>query len=133
MGPSVQPDSARLEISALLRPDPHVDVDSFVRALVHGNASTNAATPYAGTGTIFDNGDAQSAYNTFRFLNQAVLEQTFQAGFSSKAYIILPVGKLQASLGYTFEYIRNKDLGGGPVSGMNEINNYLNLGIGYMY
>ena len=127
IGPSIQPDSARLEISALVRPDPTVDVKAFARALFHGNASSDPG--FSGTGTIFDNGSGPpEAFATFRFLTQAVIEQTFQAGFNAKAYLSTPIGKVQVYADYTFEYILNKDNGSGPVGGTTEVNNYFGAG-----
>jgi hypothetical protein len=127
IGPSLQPDSARLEISALVRPDPVVDVKAFARALFHGNASSDPG--FTGPGTIFDNGSGPPvAFDTFRFLTQAVIEQTFQAGFNAKAYFSTPIGKVQVYADYTFEYILNKDNGSGPVAGPAEVNNYFGAG-----
>jgi len=129
MGPSLDPDSARLELNALFTPDPILDIDSFVRAIFHGNASTDASPPYAGTGTIFDNGYATEAFNTFHFLSQSVIEKTIQAGFDSHAYLKTSIGKLEISLSYTFEYI----LDAGLVAGATAINNYLGMEVKYSY
>jgi len=129
MGPSLQPDSLKVEASALIRPDPVVDVKPFLRMILHGNESTNSPTPYTGTGTIFDNGDVQNAYNSFHFLNQSVIEKTFQLGADSSAWFKLPVGRLQVYGSYTFEYI----LDAGLAAGATALNNYLSVGFFYMY
>jgi hypothetical protein len=99
--------------------------------ILHGNASTNANPPYAGTGAIYDNGYnvTPSPIWTFRFLDQAVIEKTFQAGFDSKLYFDTPYGKMQLSLSYTFEYIRDAGLAAGAAA----LNNYLGLGFRYTY
>ncbi len=88
-----------------------------------------------GTGTIFDDGYSGGSatfkpsyggpgFTYTRFLTQSVLEKTFQAGFDAIWYIDTSVGKMQASLGYTFEYI----LDAGLVGGANQVNNYLSVG-----
>jgi len=129
IGPSLQPDSLRVELSALLRPDPAVDVTPFARMILHGNASTNSPTPYVGTGTIFDNGDAQNAYNTFRFLNQSVIEKTFQIGAVSSAFLALPFGSVRVYGSYTFEYI----LAAGLSPAATSMHHYLGVGFFYQY
>ena len=77
IGPSIQPDSLRLEVNALLRPDSSLDLNPFARMILHGNAGAS----YGGTGTIFDYGYGISPepYYTFHFLDQSVIEKTFQA------------------------------------------------------
>jgi hypothetical protein len=121
IGPSLQPDSLRLEINALIRPETFLDFSPFARMILHGDAGAY----YGGTGTIFDNGYAESAYSTFNFLNQSVIEKTFQAGFDSTVYI----GKMQVFLTYTFEYM----LDAGLMSGASAINNYLSFELRYTY
>jgi len=127
IGPSLQPNSARLEIDALFKPDTLLDLDAFARVILHGNASSDP--PYSGPGTIFDNGDAQNAFNTFRFLSQSVIEKTIQTGFESKVYFSTPIGRMQVSLTYTFEYILNAGL----TAGATAINNYLGLGFAFSH
>jgi hypothetical protein len=133
MGPSLEPDSLRVEIKALLRPDPVVDVNAFARMILHGNASTNSPTPYAGTGTIFDNGDIENAFGNFRFLDQAVIQKTFQLGADSSAWFKLPFGKLQVYASYTFEYILNPFNSAGVPASATALNNYLSVGFFYRY
>ncbi len=127
IGPSIQPDSLRLEINALMRPGSSLDLSPFTRMILHGNAGAS----YGGTGTIFDYayGISPEPYYTFHFLDQAVIEKTFQAGFDSTAYLDTPVGKLALSLSYTFEYILNAGLS----AGTNAVNNYLGVGVKYTY
>jgi hypothetical protein len=97
--------------------------------ILHGNASTNSPTPYTGTGTIFDNGTLENAYATFRFLDQAVIEKTFQVGAYSEAYFKLPFGSVKVYGSYTFEYI----LDAGLAAGATALNNYVSVGFFYMY
>jgi hypothetical protein len=69
MGPSLDPNSTRIEIDALLRPLPSVELDPFARMILHGNASAY----FGGTGTIFDPGYhavSPEPFLTFRFLSQ---------------------------------------------------------------
>jgi hypothetical protein len=124
IGPSIQPDSLRVEINALLRPETFLDLSPFARMILHGNAGAYYS---GGTGTIFDNGFNQSPapYSTFHFLDQSVIEKTFQAGFDSTVYI----GGMQVSLTYTFEYM----LDAGLIAGANAINNYLGMEVKYTY
>ena len=129
MGPSLQPNSLSVQVDALLRPAPVVDVKAYARMILHGNASTNFSPPYSGTGTIFDNGDALNAYDTFRFLNQGVIEKTFQLGADSAAWFALPVGKIKVYGSCTFEYI----LDAGLAAGATALNNYLSVGFFYLY
>ncbi|MGO9308851.1 MAG: hypothetical protein ACLQDL_07505, partial [Spirochaetia bacterium] len=127
IGTSIQPDSLRLEVNALMRPDDTLDLNPFARMILHGNAGAY----YGGTGTIFDYGYGISPepYYTFHFLDQAVLEKTFQAGFDTTAYLDTPIGKLQLSLSYTFEYILNAGLSAGTTA----VNNYLGVGVKYTF
>jgi hypothetical protein len=138
IGPSLQPNSLRLEISALSRPVPTVDVNTFLRMVIHGNASDGI---YSGTGTIFDTGYASggatfappynlpSGFGYTRFLTQSVLEKTFQAGLDAKWYLQTSIARIQLSLSYTFEYILNAGLSGGATA----INNYLGLGLTFSH
>jgi hypothetical protein len=134
IGPSLQPNSLRLEVNALLRPLPMLDLKPFGRMILHGNASSNAspADPN-GTGTIFDDGyynsGADEAFNTFRFLNQAVIEKTFQLGFDSQAYFSTPIGPVKVYADYTLEYV----LDAGLAAGATALNNYIAVGFGYQY
>jgi hypothetical protein len=113
-----------------------VDLNTFLRMIIHGNASI-----VGGTGTIFDAGySSQGAtfappyplppgYVYTRFLTQSVLEKTFQAGFDSKWYIETSIGRMELSLTYTFEYI----LDAGLTAGATAINNYLGVGFTFSH
>ena len=127
IGPSLQPDSLRIEITALQRPVPSLDVNPFFRMILHGNAGAY----YGGTGTIFDDGNniSPAPYSTFHFLTQSVLEKTFQAGFDGKWYVETSVGRLQFSLSYTFEYILDAGLSAGATA----VNNYLGIGFTFSH
>jgi len=102
-------------------------VSPFTRMILHGNAGGY----YGGTGTIFDNGYSLSPtpYSTFRFLDQSVIEKTFQAGFDSTVYLDTPIGKMQVSLSYTFEYMLDAGLSAGATA----INDYVGIGLKYSY
>jgi hypothetical protein len=138
MGPSLQPDSARIELNALVRPFIFIDLNVFGRLILHGNGSEGIIG--GGNGTIFDSGflgglatfsppyplPAGMVYT--RFLSQAVMEKTFQVGFDVKAYVDTPIGQIQALLSYTFEYALSDTLGQN-----NDMNNYVTLGAGLKY
>jgi hypothetical protein len=138
IGPSVQPDSARFEVSALLRPVTYLDLNLFGRLTLHGNASKSI--PGGGDGTIFDDGyvggqatfapgyplPAGQVYT--RFLTQSVLEKSLQAGIDAKLNLDTPVGHVQVDLGYTFQYVLNVDL-----TAANALKNFLSLGVTYTY
>jgi hypothetical protein len=135
MGPSLQPNSDRLEVNVLVRSLPFLDLTLFGRLVRHGNASEGI--PGGGDGTIYDTGYV-GGHATFtpeggftlpagmlwtRFLTQAVIERTFQAGFDARVFLETPVGCIGAVLSYTFEYAWNAGLG--PTDAMKH---YLALG-----
>jgi hypothetical protein len=139
IGPSLQPNSLRLEISALSRPVPNLDVSPFLRIILHGNASSDIPGD-PGNGTIFDSGYYGGA--TFappyslppgvgytRFLSQPVLEKTLQAGFDTRWYFDTSLGRMQLSLSYTFEYILEAGLSPGATA----LNNYLGIGFTFSH
>ena len=111
IGPSLQPNSDRIEIEALLRPVTWVDLNVFGRFIVHGNASEGIPGLTPGDGTINDSGVSPTGGTTYlpptplplgygylRFLTQSVLEKTIQTGFSTKAYIDTSIGSIRALL-----------------------------------
>jgi hypothetical protein len=116
-----------VEINALIRPETFLDFNPFARMILHGDAGAY----YGGTGTIFDNGYTVSPepYSTWRFLDQSVIEKTFQAGFDSTVYIDTPIGEMQVSLTYTFQYM----LDAGLIAGASAINNYFGMEVKYTY
>ena len=118
IGPSLSPDSARVEIQALLRPLPFLDVAPFGRIILHGNASQGL---YAGAGTIFDSGFSQDAYSRLRFLTQSTIEKTIQAGLRLSARLDAPTTSATVSLAWTIECVLNA----GAVAHRNALNNYL--------
>lgn len=150
LGPSLQPNSDRIELKALLRPTPFLGLTLFGRYIRHGNASEGQANMPAGSnGTIFDPGYTSSGVGTFvhstRFLSQAVLEKTLQTGFVARLHFATPVGEITGNLGYTFEYVRNAINGwgngypvgsasnGNPVAGNNITNNYVSVSVDIRY
>ena len=147
IGPSIQPNSDRIEIEALARPLSWLDVTGFGRFILHGNASSGITILNSpGDGSIFDNGADSSGF-TFapntnrpagwtynRFLTQSVLEKVLQAGFTATSYLETPIGEIRVDFGYTFEYILDGTIVGiGPVSGNNATNNYVSLGVTFTY
>lgn len=142
IGPSIQPDSARFEVSALLRPVTYLDLNVFGRLTLHGNGSEGIPNmPATADGNIFDPGYDNNGRATFapgyalpagfvytRFLTQSVLEKSLQAGIDAKLNLDTPVGHVQVDLGYTFQYVLNVNL-----TTSNALNNYLSLGVVYIY
>jgi len=147
MGPSIEPNSDRLEVQALIRPTPWLDLAPFTRFILHGNASTGLTNLFGAPsdGSVFDDGYDSIGYTyvptsdrpnwiATRFLSQSVLEKVFQTGFDATAYLSTPVGEVQAKLSYTFEWVLDGTIPGiGPVAGNNSINNYLGLGVSFTY
>jgi hypothetical protein len=132
IGPSLEPNSDRIEIKADLKPISALYLDVFGRYILHGNASEGRDIVAPADGTVFDSGyttDGKASFkNSTRFLTQSVLERTFQTGFDARLYYDTAVGQVQASLSYTFEYVANKNLTSSDV-----LNNYLGFGLGFRY
>lgn len=147
MATSLDPNSDRIQISALLRPLPSTDVTVFGRFIRHANASYGLPNmPADANGTIFDDGEDNSGTLTFapgyggssqlfRFLTQPVIERIIQAGFNAKLYLDTPIGQVDAQVGYTFEYIMNvvDPSSGNPQSGVSATNNYFSVGAGLTF
>ncbi len=147
MATSLEPDSDRIEIDALLRPLSFTDVTLFGRYIRHGNGSYGIPGINNPTGTIFDDGYAGSTptfapgynlpagYLYTRFLTQPVIERTLQVGFDAKLYLDTPIGRVDAELAYTFEYVTNlvDPATGNPQSGVNATNNYVTVGAGISF
>ncbi len=143
MGPSIDPNSDRLEIEALVRPAPFADVTLFGRIVRHGNASSYGGTTY-GNGTVFDDGyvDGSPSFapgytgtsELFRFLSQPVLEQIFQIGAATSLRFETTFGEILGTVSYTFEFIANPvDASGNPQAGVSEANNYIEAGLTYRF
>lgn len=109
LGPSVPPNTLRLEWSALVRPSPEAEIEGFTRLILHGNSGES----YGGNGGLFDNGFAAKAYESLNFLNQKVLEKTVHWGAKWKSKLDGPFGSSFAELGYTLELRWNGELGAG--------------------
>lgn len=147
MATSLEPDSDRIEVDALLRPLSFTDITLFGRFIRHGNGSYGIPGINNPTGTIFDDGYAGGSatfapgYNLpagmlyTRFLTQPVLEQTIQAGFDAKLYLDTPIGRVDAEIAYTFEYVMNvvDAASGNPQAGVNATNNYVTVGAGISF
>jgi hypothetical protein len=147
IGPSIQPNSDRIEIEALAKPLSWLDVTGFGRFILHGNASDGLNILNSpGDGSVFDNGADANGF-TFapdtgrpagwtydRFLTQSVLEKVFQAGFTATSYLETSIGEIEIDFGYTFEYILDGTVVlSGPVSGNDATNNYVSLGVKFTY
>ena len=146
IGPSINPNSDRLEVEALIRPANWVDVNLFGRFIIHGNATTGAnldGSPNDGsvwddgidaTGDTFAPSPSRPGWTYTRFLTQSVLEKVLQAGFDTRAYLETGIGEVQVSLSYTFEYMLDGTVAGqGPVSGNDAITHYISLGVAFTY
>ena len=135
LGTILEPNSDLLALKVLLLPLPWLNVDLFGRIVRHGNASEGIST---GDGTIYDYGficDGSGGYTpTFvgvpsRFLTQTVIETTVQAGVNVACDFRFDWGKLTGRLGYTFEYVWNRDL----VAGADGPRHFLGISAGYRY
>ena len=123
IGPDLRPNSDRLTLSTTLRPAPRFALNLQGRMIRHGNAS--ADVDGLGTvghdGSIFDDGryyrvaeDGGRYYiNSGRlsfqerldFLNQDLIERTYQLGFDLDYTIPLRRSRLILSGGYQFEHV----------------------------
>jgi len=147
IGPSIWSNSDRLEVNALIRPVPWVDVNAFSRFIIHGNAtvgpnsdgtpndgSINDTGVYNGSFSFKPDTPLPAGYGYLRFLTQSVLEKVLQLGFDTAAYLDIPLGDLKVTFSYTFEYVLDGNVTGqGPVDGNNAINNYLGIGVQLTY
>lgn len=145
MATSLDPNSDRIQIKALVRPLPSTDVTLFGRYIRHANASYDIPNmPASANGTVFDDGTNSSGTLTytpgsgysqlFRFLTQPVIEKVIQVGFDAKAYLDSPIGRIDGEIGYTFQYVMNAlDANGNPQSGVNATNSYVTVGAGISF
>lgn len=139
IGPSMEPNSDRIEVEALLRPTVFAEAKLFGRYILHGNASDINGTTY-GNGSIFDQGIANGTA-TFespglpgvpftRFLAQPVLERTFQTGATVNLHWETSLGEIGSSISYTFQQITNLlNSVGDPESGLRSRANFLSMSI----
>jgi len=147
IGADLLPNSDRLELSARFLPSPSVEVTPLIRLIRHGNASEGI--PGAGDGGLYDSGwvDGVATYQTngiaysaspryLRFLTQSVLEYIGQAQIGASVRTKLAGLDLKLSGSYTFQYTANKlpySTGGEPQLGVNEIANFLSLGVSVLF
>ena len=107
-----------------------LDLDLWGSLIRHGNASENYDR---GDGSYYDDGfydaDTITFYGPSRFLTQKTLEIVFQTGINAYFNFPLSWGELTFGLGYTFQYVWNKDLN----AGSNELNNFLHLSFGVKF
>jgi hypothetical protein len=153
IGPALDPNSDRIAFRARSRNLEGFQVSGLLSFIRHGNASAgvmDGTTPYAGnsasgddSGSIADPGvfdaahgggwifqgsaDTGTSPRYFRFLSQAVLQMSAQAGFTvDYARRIDNLGTIDAGLGYTLEYIANP----GFVAGATSLKHYVSLKVG---
>lgn len=122
---TLEPNSDRLELIARLVPNHLLNFTLTGRRLRHGNASEDGYTAvsqeYIGTtdGSFNDNGyvtpGGPHKFDENRFLNQAVIEELYQIGFDYQLLVDTPLGFMNFSGGYLFEYGINRR--GSPVTG----------------
>ncbi|MCF7927669.1 MAG: hypothetical protein K9L68_01150 [Spirochaetales bacterium] len=134
LGAGLDPNSDRFSLRAALMPAYPIELDLAARLIRHGNASEDEGSLASiGDGSIFDDGYSSSGGATFNdsteFLTQSVIEYIWQAGGDVSVARRLGPGEIEASFGYTFEYVANADL----VAGKNEINNYLGIQAAYRF
>ena len=143
IGADLLPNSDRLEIKALFIPTPSVEVTPLIRLIRHGDASEGISG--GGDGGLFDSGWVSGyatyqsnpwGYNPLRFLTQSVLEYVGQAQIGASVRTKLAGLDLKLSGSYTFQYTANKlpySTGGEPQLGVNEIANFLSLGVSVLF
>jgi hypothetical protein len=154
IGPDLDPNSDRITLQAKSRTVDGAQISGILRLIRHGNdsagvngydASTSASGDASGDlgdpGVInLGNGTTawvfQGNYPTgtwpmyLRFLTQSVLQITAQAGLSvDYTKRIENIGTLNASFGYTFEYIAND----GCIAGQTSVNNYFSFEVGFAF
>jgi hypothetical protein len=132
LGPSLEPNSDRINLSVLLEPVDFLKIELNGRYIRHGNGSVEGSENVGdGDGSIFDDGfDGVicTFQDTTRFMAQDIIEHTLQAGFTADAAFDLGDFTISGSGGYTLEWIKNKDLVEGT-----EWNHYFEIGLGVKY
>ncbi len=154
IGPALDPDSDRVTLQAKSKDIDGLTLSGVLRLIRHGNASSGVAGYSAATSANNDaSGDLadcglisqgqgffawifQGNYNTgtwpmyLRFLTQSVLQVSAQAGLSiDYTKRVESLGTLDASFGYTFEYIANALC----VAGATEVNHHISLSVGLAF
>jgi len=134
LGTTLEPNSDRIGLKALLEPWKDTELELFFKMIRHGNASEGiAGDTHYNDGSIFDDGYDDDGKANFqsetRFLTQSVIEHVFQSGFAIALRLPFYRGALSVGGGYTFEYILNKGL----QKGENDVNHYLSLEVGYTF
>lgn len=153
---SLSPNSDRVELNFTINPKKDVYLDIKGTYIRHGNASvdgsanlpdpdTNDEVP--NDGSIYDAGIDEAGELYFqdanRFLSQDVLEKVLQLGATLNMEISMPAMDIEEHyrmsliLNYTYEWIwnsgRNSAYGYEPVKGNNEQNQYLHLGLEFIF
>jgi hypothetical protein len=129
LGSILEPNSDMLALKLMFLPAEWLDVNLIGRMIRHGNASAGISS---GDGTIYDGGFIDitpTIDGPSRFLTQDVIETTLQTGVDVGCAFQFDWGKVAGRLGYTFEYVWNRDL----VAGSDGPRHYINLSLGYRY
>lgn len=153
---SLSPNSDRVELIFLINPKEKIYLDLKGTFIRHGNASVegsqNLPDPdvndeVPNDGSIFDTGIDEDGELYFqhanRFLSQDVLEKVLQLGFTLNAEIPMPAMddkehyRMKLLLNYTHEWIwnsgRDSSYGYEPVEGNDEQNQYVHVGIEFIF
>ncbi|HAK44651.1 MAG TPA: hypothetical protein DCO79_01850, partial [Spirochaeta sp.] len=132
LGPSLEPNSDRINLTILLEPIDFLSLELNGKYIRHGNGSVDGSENVGGgDGTIFDDGfldDVCTFQETTRFMDQDIIEHTVQAGITADAAFELGDFTVSGNGGYTLEWIKNRDLIEGE-----EWNHYFEIGLGLAY
>jgi hypothetical protein len=131
LGSVLDPNSDELIFTYVLSPFRLFDSELKLRYVRHGNASEDYPP---GNGTIYDDGyysgETPSFLGASRFLTQRVIEHTLQISLDvSATFRLFDTIKLDAGIGYMFEYVWNKNI----ESGNNRVENIISLSVATMY
>jgi hypothetical protein len=134
LGSILEPNSDQLSFSAYLMPLSWLDFEVWIKKIRHGNGSDYGAGSVDGDGSIFDDGYLTNGTPTFlgpsSFLTQETLEEVFQVGLTLRFRGTGKSFSPTAAAGYTFEYLRHRDLN--PSAPL-ELNHIFNINVGFSY
>lgn len=140
LGVGMEPNSDRVSLQVRLEPARNLKVTLLGRYMRHGNASEGMANPdLRNDGTILDDGYDEQTEPTFhyetRFLQQDVIEKTFQASLQVSYSFPFWFGSMIVEGGYMFEDVKNFDYipGRDAVDRGDGVLHYFNLGAGFRY
>ncbi|MBN2440004.1 MAG: hypothetical protein JXJ04_01620 [Spirochaetales bacterium] len=115
IGTILEPNSDQLYLDIFLTPLSWLEIDLWTKFTRHGNASEGFEEDgVTSDGTVFDDGFQSDGTITFygpsRFLTQDIIEHVLQLGCIVDCYIDIPYVTTYVSVGYTYQYIWNKNL-----------------------